>query len=133
MEVVWLDIAEYEGLYQVSNCGRVKSLPRNGTIKEERMLKPRVSKNGYLYVHLRNGNISKYVKIHRLVAEAFIPNPDNKPQVNHINGNKLDNTVDNLEWVTASENTMHAFKLGLFTITRDNKGRIISTKNKDAQ
>jgi hypothetical protein len=133
MEEVWRDIVGYERLYQVSNWGRVKSLPRNGTIKEERILKPRVTKNGYLYVHFRNGNISKYVKIHRLVAEAFIPNPENKPQVNHINGNKLDNRVDNLEWNTASENTMHAFKLGLFTITRDSKGRIISTKNKDTQ
>lgn len=132
MNEIWRDVVGYEGLYQVSNIGRVKSLPRNGTIKEERILKPRITKNGYLYVHLRNGSISKYVKVHKMVAVAFIPNPENKPQINHINGIKTDNRVDNLEWNTASENMLHAIKLGLYTMHRDNKGRIISSKNKDA-
>ena len=104
-----------------------------GTIKEERILKPRTSKNGYLYVHLRFGNISKYVKIHRLVAEAFVLNEENKPCVNHIDGNKLNNYANNLEWVTISENTIHAMKMGLFTIIRDSNGKIVSTTNKDAQ
>lgn len=75
--------------------------------------------------------MTKFVKIHRLVAETFILNPLGKPCVNHIDGNKLNNNVNNLEWVTISENTMHAYKNGLLKILRDDKGRFI--KYKDAQ
>lgn len=116
---IWKDIKGYEGLYQVSNLGRVKSLGRfhkfpNGGIYE---IKPRILKNatetsGYLFVALYNGYRKQY-KIHRLVAEAFIPNPNNLPQVNHKDLNKQNNRVDNLEWCTASENIKHAFKHGV--------------------
>lgn len=105
---VWKDVKGYEGFYQVSNLGRVKSLPRNGTVKRERILTPhRVG--GYLHAELNMRGVHKGKKIHRLVAEAFIPNPDNKREVNHIDGNKHNNTVENLEWVTSSENQLHAF------------------------
>ena len=111
MNEIWEDIEGYEGLYRVSNLGRVKSLKRNTA--KERIMCNRKDKYGYLYVGLcKNGNI-KYHKIHRLVAKAFIPNPNNLPQVNHIDGKKENNTVKNLEWCDASYNQIHAVKLGL--------------------
>lgn len=109
IEEIWVNVFGYEGKYQVSNLGRVKSLPRNGTVCYERILKIQVDKNGYNYVSFHK----RKFKIHRLVAEAFIPNPENKPQVNHIDGNKQNNEVENLEWATAQENLNHAFRIGL--------------------
>lgn len=92
-------------LYEVSNYGRVRN------IKSGRILIPIPDKDGYLRVHLNNDNNVK--KIHRLVANAFIPNLMNKPYVNHINGIKTDNTVENLEWVSNAENAKHAYEFGL--------------------
>lgn len=106
---VWKDINGYEGLYQVSNLGNVKSLKYG----KERILKPDVSKFGYLFVDLCKNNICKSFRVHRLVAIVFIPNLENKEQVNHINGIKTDNMVQNLEWVTAKENIQHAYDNGL--------------------
>ncbi len=93
-------------LYQVSTYGRVQNQ------KTGRILKTH-SNHGYLRVGLYEGKIRKYKLVHRLVAEAFIPNPENKPAVNHINGCKTDNNVTNLEWVSASENMSHAHRNGL--------------------
>lgn len=105
---IWKDIEGYIGLYQLSNLGRVKSLSRFNS-RTERILKTNsVSKSGYIIICLSKDNIKFGIALHRLVAEAFIPNPEGKMQVNHIDGNKLNNTVDNLEWNTASENTIHA-------------------------
>lgn len=98
----WKDIKGYEGLYQVSNLGRIYSC------RYDRIRKP--SGNKYLHVVLCTNNNPKSMLIHRLVAEAFISNPGNKPQINHIDGDTTNNMVDNLEWVTAQENINHAYK-----------------------
>ena len=97
-EEIWRDIKNYEGLYQVSNWGRVK------TIKTQKIRKLVSNHKGYLLVKLCKNGISVGFSVHRLVAEAFIPNPDNLPQVNHINENKTDNRVENLEWCTNEYN-----------------------------
>lgn len=111
---IWKDIEGYEGIYQVSNYGRVKGLERvvsNFTgrmIVPSRILKPQANHKGYLTVHLSQGaKNNKRIPIHRLVAIAFIPNPDNLPQVNHKNEDKLDNCVDNLEWCTNLYNSRY--------------------------
>ena len=100
----WRDIPGYFGLYQVSNFGRVKSLVGTHRESRERILKPYKTKYGYLRVRLCKDGKVKQFYVHRLVAEAFIPNPDNLPQVNHKNENKTDNKVENLEWCTAKYN-----------------------------
>ena len=101
MEEIWKDKKYYEGRYQVSNCGRVKSLKRKNVLKEK-ILKPYVDKDGYLTVMLNNPR--KTFLVHRLVAEAFIPNPDNLPCVNHKDENKQNNVVINLEWCDVKYN-----------------------------
>ena len=112
LKEVWKDIKGYEGLYQVSNMGKIKSLKFSHGNKEK-ILKGNKEKFGYLVVTLYKNKGRKNFKIHRLVAETFIPNPKNLPQVNHIDGNKQNNRIDNLEWCTAKENTNHAHKTGL--------------------
>ena len=102
-EEIWKPIKGYEGLYEISNLGRVKSLNYNRTGKEE-ILKNAECSNGYLTVGLTKNGKQKLFKIHRLVAEAFIPNPENKPCIDHINTIKNDNRVENLRWVTNEEN-----------------------------
>ena len=112
---IWRDIKGYEGLYQVSDMGRVKSLERTVTRKNgrkqtirERILKPRSDGHGYLQVKLcNNSGKQKTVKVHRLVCEAFHKNSENKPCVNHIDENKTNNVASNLEWCTYSENNKH--------------------------
>lgn len=109
---IWKHIDEYQN-YMVSNIGRVKSLKYNNTEKEQ-LLKPRIDTYGYLVITLcKNGKV-KSIRVHRLVASAFIDNPESKPQVNHKNGTKTDNRFDNLEWVSAKENINHAWDNGLF-------------------
>ena len=106
MKEEWRDIKGYEGLYQVSNFGRVKSLnyARQHYEKEKAL---QTKPNGYVKVDLRHCGELSSRNVHRLVAEAFIPNPEGKTDVNHINGNKLDNRVENLEWCTRAENMLH--------------------------
>lgn len=110
---VWKDVVGYEGLYQVSNLGRVKSMDRliNGryaghkTKAKGKLLKTFINKTGYVRVALSiNQKVNKF-SVHRLVAQAFIPNQDNKPQVNHKDEIPYHNNIDNLEWVTAKENS----------------------------
>lgn len=116
---VWKDVIGYEGLYQVSNLGRVKSYPKkwycgngmnNLKFHNGILLKTHVTYNGYAKVALCKKGKNKHLLIHRLIAEAFIANIDKKPCVNHINGIKTDNRIENLEWATYSENTKHSFK-----------------------
>ena len=111
MEEQWKDIIiekngiiyDYTGLYQVSNLGRVKSLGNDKT-RKEKILKPKINNNGYLKVGLyKNGKVKIFL-VHRLVATAFIPNPDNLPVVNHRDENPSNNSVENLEWCTAKYN-----------------------------
>lgn len=111
----WKIIEGFEN-YQISNTGKVKSLARsfdmpNGAkyFQEDKILSPGICR-GYVRASIAGG---KAFQVHRLVADAFIPNPDNKKQINHIDGNKLNNHVSNLEWVTCSENHLHAYKTGL--------------------
>lgn len=107
----WKDINNYEGYYKISNFGRVKSVSRvaiNKHLIPERILKNRKARNGYLRTNLSKDGVLKSAAIHRLVAEAFVPNYDNKPQVNHIDENKLNNRADNLNWMTAHENNNYA-------------------------
>lgn len=104
------DIPWYEGKYQVSNLGRVKSLNYIRTWRVW-ILKPCALRYWYLRVVLSNNCNKKNMSVHRLVALAFIPNPDNKPQVNHINWRKWDNRLENLEWCNASENAIHSFRV----------------------
>lgn len=117
-------IKNYENSYQISNFGRIKSIPRNGTGHKEKILKFTITNCGYYRTCLSQNDIKKYISVHRLVAEMFVLDPLSKPHVNHKDGNKLNNNVDNLEWVTCSENHKHAFKLNL----RDNKGDKASSR-----
>lgn len=108
---IWKPVAECNGEYYVSSWGRVKSLK----FGKERILKPVLQSRGYPTIFIsQKDKKCKQVRVHTLVALAFIQNPANKPQVNHIDGNKLNNHIDNLEWVTIKENIQHAWDTGLF-------------------
>jgi hypothetical protein len=119
MKEIWKDVIGFEDSYQVSNLGNVKAKSKitwNGKcncVRKEKPMRLNSKSAGYNMVNLkRNGKI-KHCLVHRLVADAFIPNKNNKPTVNHIDGNKLNNIVSNLEWATRSEQNIHASKLGL--------------------
>lgn len=116
---VWKNVVGYNGLYQVSNFGRVRRSSPGPRTYIGKILRPATSKKGYHNVHLHKNKKGKSFKVSRLVAQAFIPNPANKPQVNHKNGIKNDDRSCNLEWVTNKENCIHRGKvLGL------NKGEL---------
>lgn len=113
----WRNIHGYEGLYQVSDTGEVRSVDRITTGSRTRKIKGVVLKKtktttGYLAVTLCKDGKPKIEKVHRLVAKAFIENPNGKPNINHIDNNPLNNNVSNLEWCTQSENLYHAYRIG---------------------
>ena len=116
---IWKDIPGYEGIYQVSNRGLVKSLDRDAKFSNGKNyhLKGKIlsvnvcKKNGVNLVYLWKNNKGCTCQVHRLVALCFIPNPENKPEINHIDGNRSNNTVSNLEWVTGSENMLHNYRV----------------------
>lgn len=122
-EEKWMSIQDYEGLYEISNFGQVKSLDREFTSISKgkfcvkrwkgRILKPKYRKDGYVNITLAKHGINKVLFVHRLVGQAFIENPENKPEINHIDGIKTNLFVGNLEWSTKSENKKHAFDTGL--------------------
>lgn len=123
MSEKWKDIEEYEGIYQVSNLGKVRSKDRlvnrivrgafSEYMKRGSIMTPNKIGSNYLRVELSKDSKRKKYYIHRLVAQAFIPNPNNLPCVNHKDGNKLNNNVDNLEWCTYKDNNVHAKDTGL--------------------
>ena len=115
MREIWKDVKGYEGLYQVSNLGNVRGLVRdwNNRTKTIRTMRQYVTKTGYLALRLCKDGKTKLWKTHRLVAEAFLENQMAFPFVNHLDGNKLNNCVSNLEWCTASRNIKHAYDTGL--------------------
>lgn len=119
MQEIWKPIQSFEGLYEISNLGRVKSLSKiiarkKGVyVKDEMFLKPLTTTCGYVRVSLYKKPKQHIIFIHRLIAAAFVENPKNKPFVNHLNGIKNDNRVENLEWVTSKENAMHAYETKL--------------------
>jgi hypothetical protein len=115
---IFKDIKGYEGMYQISNLGNVKSLsrPRSETqknmITKDRILKSSISNRGYKRVILVKDKIKKSLLVHRLIAIAFIPNPENKKDINHKDSDRLNNNIDNLEWCTPKENTAHMIDNG---------------------
>lgn len=120
MNEIWKDIIGYKGLYQISNLCRLKVLTKTvyATGKKpyeqkESILGGSLNNNGYLVFTLYKNKKKKGYPAHRLLALHFLPNPENKPQINHIDGNKLNNSLNNIEWCTIKENAVHAFKTGL--------------------
>lgn len=120
MNEEWKDIKGFEGCYAVSNLGRVKSLPRvvnskpgtSGRPIPEKIMKFSTTRDGYSRVGLKRSQKSYQRSVHRLVAQAFIPNPENKPTVNHEDLYRTNNCVDNLSWMTESEQQKHLFRVG---------------------
>lgn len=143
MEEIWKDIKGYEEMYQVSNLGRIRSLDRYvrhkkiGSIRliKGKIMSPTISKStGYLTTTLYKQGKGKQVTIHRLVAEAFIFNPTDKPEVNHINGIRSDDRVENLEWVNRRENQLHAYRVlkrGYKLPTKEQRKKYLDTLGKE--
>ena len=120
---VWKDIKGYEGIYQISSCGRVRSLH----YKKNKILKLTQDKYGYYQINLCKNNKVKNLKVHRLVAEAFIDNPNNYPEVNHKDENKTNNKIDNLEWCTHYYNNNYGTRNNRVTEKQKKKVICITT------
>lgn len=117
-EEVWKSVIGYEGSYEISNLGRIRSLDRyrskDGIFLKGVLRKPQMDSRGYYQIGLYKDSKQKLVLLHRLVASHFIENPESKEQINHIDGNKLNNVSNNLEWCTRKENMVHASQSKLF-------------------
>lgn len=129
---IWKPVPEFEGYYEVSNLGRVRSVDRycvrptvgDKAFRKGKIVGFRVSKRGYLQAVLHKDGEKFHPYIHRLVAKAFIPNPENKPQVNHKDGDKTNNCVENLEWNTNLENNLHSWRVLGRTVTEETKQKM---------
>lgn len=137
MNDIWKDIQGYEGLYQVSNKGNVRSLDRwidrenqPGYFLKGKVLRPRTGKNGYKYVVLSKNGERRTLTVHRLVASVFLSNPNGFNVVNHIDGEKTNNEAYNLEWCSYSDNTLHAIKEGLIDHKKNEKTMRSQTRQK---
>ena len=127
----WKDIIGYENEYQINQFGEIRTLKDSPKLKKYNVLKPQINKrNGYVYQMLYKNGKEKLLRVHRLVAMAFLPNPNNLPQVNHKDGNKQNNSVDNLEWCEQSYNMKHAFKTGLEKPSEKQKAAVRKTNEK---
>lgn len=120
IDEIWIPIKGFEEYYHVSNLGNIRALEKTVPYKDGRIrryksiiLKPRIDGRGYYFVTLYKPSYKIQLRVHRLIAVAFIPNPENKPEVNHKDGVKTNNEISNLEWSTRSENTQHAHDIGL--------------------
>lgn len=121
MNKIWKNIKGFEGLYQVSNYGEIKSLAKKKgwATKGETILKQKTTQLGYKTIVLSRNTKPFYLSVHRIVASAFIKNPLSKKQVNHKDGSKINNLYTNLEWATSSENLKHAFRIGIKNMKGD--------------
>ena len=123
-EVYWAPIPGYESYYEVSNYGQIRgveriiSTPHQQRKIKSRVLKPRINKYGYLIIDLSKSSVSKTFEVHRLVALTFLPQQEGRNCVNHMDADKLNNNVENLEWVTHTENVHHAINLNLYSICK---------------
>lgn len=126
MEEIWKDVKGFEGLYQVSNLGRVRSLDRrkNNQFFCGKILSLAKDKDGYCLVTLNDGKRKKTGRVHRLVALAFIQNPDNLPEINHIDENKENNSADNLEWCSTKYNLTYGSRKGMMVGTKNNHAKL---------
>lgn len=131
MEEVWKPVVGYEGKYEVSSKGRVASL-NYGNSGKRGLLVPVVTHGGYLRVSLSSDKTALTKRVHRLVSEAFIPNPENFPQVNHIDEDKHNNSMDNLEWCSARHNNLHNGRAKLVGIKNSKKVEAFDSKGKFA-
>jgi len=131
-EEIWLPVKGFENYYLISNLGNVIRKYGTSHLKPKK-LKHLFDKDGYCRVNLKVNQKTNTKNIHRILAEAFLENPDNKPQINHINGVKSDNRIENLEWCTLSENRQHAYKTGLQNglSRRGVKNNFAKLENKD--
>ena len=139
MKEIWKDIPDFEGLYQVSNLGNVKTLDKyvgtgikhNSKVKRKEKILKQYNKRGYLQVSLSKNNKRYYFNVHRLVVQAFIPNLDNLPQVNHKDENPMNNCIENLEWCTAKYNCNYGTRnKRIYNKTSFKKGHIPWNKGK---
>lgn len=134
-EEIWKDIKDYEGLYQVSNYGRVKSLYKktNFNTSKETILSPGIDKRGYLQVVIYKESKPRGRRIHRLVAETFIENPENKRTINHLDENKLNNKSNNLKWATDQENIDYSQSKAVVQIKDNNVIKIWTSASEAAK
>lgn len=122
--IEWREIKGFDGRYFISSTGIIKSVKRKGR-KQEKIMKQELMKKGYLRCKLTKNGVQFKIMVHRMVAESFVPNPENKPFVNHINEVKNDNRVENLEWVTAKENCNHGTAIERGVLKRRNRNGAI--------